>query len=103
MKSVSQSSFEIPGRPRDRDKLPVTDWARISDGYFETLKMRLIQGRTFPPYRAVDYDVYESVRHYLRRRHQVRSRGTNSCFSRDAVYGRLGVAQLRRVRMGSCS
>ncbi len=47
MKSVSQSSFEIPGRPHDRDKLPVTDWARLSDGYFETLRMRVINGRTF--------------------------------------------------------
>ena len=56
MKSVSQSSFEIPGRPRDRDKLPVTDWARISDGYFETLKMRLIQGRTFPRQEALSPD-----------------------------------------------
>jgi predicted permease len=47
MKSVSQSSFEIPGRPHDANKLPVTDWARVSDGYFETLEMRLVRGRTF--------------------------------------------------------
>ena len=58
---------------------------------------------TAQAYRAVDYYVYESVRHYLRRRHQVRSRGTNSCFSRNAVYGRLGVVPLRRVRMESRS
>ena len=60
-------------------------------------------GTTAQAYQAVDYYVYESVRHYLRRRHQVRSRGTNSCLSRSAVYGRLGVVQLRRVRMGSRS
>ena len=53
MKSVSQSSFEIPGRPQDRNNLPVTDWARVSDGYFETLKMRLIEGRTFTRPEAV--------------------------------------------------
>ncbi len=47
MKSVSQSSFEIPGRVRDRNQLPVTDWARVSDQYFETMKMRVIGGRTF--------------------------------------------------------
>ncbi len=41
MKSVSQSSFEIPDMPRDRNKLPVTDWARVSDGNFETLEMGL--------------------------------------------------------------
>jgi predicted permease len=56
MKAVSQSSFEIPGRPRDRNKLPVTDWARVSDGYFETLKMRLLQGRTFTRQEAVSAD-----------------------------------------------
>jgi putative ABC transport system permease protein len=47
MKSVSQSSFEIPGRPKEKDKIPVTDWARVSDGYFETLKMQVREGRTF--------------------------------------------------------
>src|SRR5437764_5925091 len=60
-------------------------------------------GTTAQAYQAVDYYVYESVRHYLRRRHQVQSRGTNSCFSRNAVYGRLGVVPLRRVRMASRS
>jgi RNA-directed DNA polymerase len=60
-------------------------------------------GTTATAYRAVDYYVYESVRHYLRRRHQVRSRGTTTCFSREAVYGRLGVVPLRRVRMESRS
>ncbi len=56
MKSVSQSSFEIPGHPRDPDKLPVTDWARVSDQYFETLKMRVIKGRTFTRQEALSAD-----------------------------------------------
>lgn len=56
MKAVSQSSFEIPGRPRDRNKLPVTDWARVSDDYFETLQMRLLQGRTFTRPEVVSAD-----------------------------------------------
>src|SRR5258705_13351789 len=40
-------------------------------------------------YEAVDNYVYESVRHFLRRRHQVQSRGTNR-FSIKAVFGELG-------------
>jgi putative ABC transport system permease protein len=56
MKAVSQSSFEIPGRPRDRNKLPVTDWARVSDGYFETLRMPLLQGRPFTREETVSAD-----------------------------------------------
>jgi RNA-directed DNA polymerase len=50
-------------------------------------------------YRAVENYVYESVRHFLRRRHQVHTRGTNR-FSVTAVFGELGVLQLRRVKVG---
>ena len=49
-------------------------------------------------YRAVENYVYESVRHFLRRRHQVHTRGTNR-FSVTAVFGELGVLQLRRVKV----
>jgi RNA-directed DNA polymerase len=47
-------------------------------------------------YGAVDHYVYESVRHFLRRRHQVQSRGT-SRFSIPAVFGELGVLRLSRI------
>src|SRR5215467_4162819 len=48
-------------------------------------------------YDAVDNYVYESVRHFLRRRHQVHTRGTNR-FSIKAVFGELGVLQLSRAK-----
>jgi RNA-directed DNA polymerase len=50
-------------------------------------------------YRAVDHYVYESVLHFLRRRHKVQSRGTGR-FSHEAVYGELGVLELRQVQLG---
>jgi RNA-directed DNA polymerase len=50
-------------------------------------------------YRAVDHYVYESVRHFLRRRHKVSSRGTTR-FSHEAVYGELGELELRQVHLG---
>jgi RNA-directed DNA polymerase len=53
-------------------------------------------------YGAVDNYVYESVRHFLRRRHQVHTRGTNR-FSIPAVFGELGVLQLRRLKVKPCS
>ena len=59
-------------------------------------------GTRVAAYDAVDNYVYESVRHFLRRRHQVQSRGT-SCFSKEAVFGELGVLQLRRVQVNSRS
>jgi RNA-directed DNA polymerase len=53
-------------------------------------------------YQAVDNYVYECVRHFLRRRHQVQSRGTTR-FSFTAVFGDLGVIKLRRRQMASRS
>lgn len=61
MKSVSQSSFEIPEHPRPKDKMPVTDWARVTDGYFETLRMRVLAGRTFTREEAVSADPHVAV------------------------------------------
>jgi RNA-directed DNA polymerase len=50
-------------------------------------------------YRAVDNHVYDSVRHFLRRRHKVSGRGTNA-FSGEHIFGTLGVLRLRRVHLG---
>ena len=51
-------------------------------------------------YRAVDWYVYECVRHFLRRRHKVPTRGTRR-FTPEVVFGELGVFQLRRFYYGS--
>jgi RNA-directed DNA polymerase len=53
-------------------------------------------GERYMAYRAVDHYVYESVRHFLRRRHKVSSLGT-SRFSDKVVFGNLGVLRLRDV------
>jgi RNA-directed DNA polymerase len=50
-------------------------------------------------YRAVDNYVYQSVRHFLRRRHKVQSRGTRR-FSDEVVFGKLGVLRLRDEQLG---
>jgi RNA-directed DNA polymerase len=57
-------------------------------------------GTRLMAYRAVDNYVYEGVRHFLRRRHKVPSRGTKR-FPREQVFGELGVFQLRRFHLGS--
>ena len=56
-------------------------------------------GTRLSAYRAVDNHVYERIRHFLARRHKVPSRGTRR-FSHEAVFGTLGVLQLRRVQLG---
>ncbi len=47
MKSVNQSSFDLPGRVNRPGESAVSDYARANDGYFETLKIRVMEGRTF--------------------------------------------------------
>jgi RNA-directed DNA polymerase len=57
-------------------------------------------GTRLMAYRAVDHYVYDCVRGFLRRRHQVPSRGTRR-FSLTRVFGELGVFSLRRLPLAS--
>jgi RNA-directed DNA polymerase len=56
-------------------------------------------GTRLQAYRAIDHYVYDGVRHFLVRRHNVQGRGTRR-FSRDDVFWELGVLHLRRVHIG---
>ena len=56
-------------------------------------------GTRLMAYRAVDNHVYGSVRHFLRRRHKVSTRGTRR-FSAAEIFGTYGVLRLRRVHLG---
>ena len=51
-------------------------------------------GTCTPAYRAIDNHVMTRVQRFLVRRHKVPSRGT-ARFSRDTVFGKLGVLSLR--------
>jgi RNA-directed DNA polymerase len=55
-------------------------------------------GTRLMAYRAVDSYVYERVRHFLRRRHKVSTRGTGR-FPAEVVFGERGVFQLRRFHL----
>jgi len=55
-------------------------------------------GTRLQAYRAIDNHVYDRVRHFLVRRHKVQGRGTRQ-FSRDVVFGDLGVLRLRCVHI----
>src|SRR5437773_8178671 len=56
-------------------------------------------GTRLMAYRAVDHYVHERVRHFLRHRHKVSSRGAIS-FTSAIVFGKLGVLRLRDVHLG---
>ena len=87
-------SLLVPGNvgtwPEVRDRLNqiVRGWS----AYFS-------YGTRTQAYRAVDHYVSDCVRHFLRRRHKVRSRSTTR-FSDNVIFGELGVVQLRRVQLG---
>jgi RNA-directed DNA polymerase len=84
----------VPGNmgawPEVRDRL--NSMLRGWSGYFG-------YGTRLQAYRAIDQHVYDRVRHFLVRRHNVPGRGTR-VFSYDVVYGDLGVLRLRHVHIG---
>ena len=59
-------------------------------------------GTRLMAYRAVDNYVLDKVRHFLRRRHKVHSRGTQQ-FSDEVVFGQRGVIRRRRIHLGAAS
>jgi len=75
------------------------NWEEVRDRLNQILRgwsAYFSYGTRAAAYRAVRNHVYERVRHFLRRRHQVHSRGTDR-FSIEAVFGELGVLQICRV------
>jgi RNA-directed DNA polymerase len=57
-------------------------------------------GTRLQAYRAVDNHVAERVRHFLRQRHRVPTRGTR-VLAAEVVFGPLGVLRLRHVHVGA--
>jgi RNA-directed DNA polymerase len=56
-------------------------------------------GTRLMAYRAVEHCVVDRVRHWLRRRHKVPTRGTRR-FSAEVIFGEMGVFDLRRFHLG---
>jgi RNA-directed DNA polymerase len=57
-------------------------------------------GTRLMAYRAVDNHVASRVRHFLRRRRQLPSRGTR-VLANEVIFGPLGVLRMRRVHLGA--
>jgi RNA-directed DNA polymerase len=68
---------------RDRLNMILRGWSN----YFR-------HGTTVFAHKAVNNYVYDRVRHFLRRRHKIGSRG-GTIFSGEVVFGKLGVLRLR--------
>jgi RNA-directed DNA polymerase len=77
-------------------------WLEVSDRLNSILRgwsSYFRYGTRLQAYRAVDNHVAERVRHFLKQRHHVRTRGTRP-WTNDTVFGPLGVLRLRTVHVG---
>jgi RNA-directed DNA polymerase len=96
IKSVSRLRLKV-GDLLKRNS--VSPWPEVRDRLNAVLRgwsNYFCCGTRYIAYRAVDHYVYESVRHFLRRRHKVSSRGT-SRFPDHVLFGKLGVLRLLDV------
>lgn len=72
-------------------------WEQVRDRLNQKLrgwKAYFGLGNRWKSYRVLDDHVQERVRHFLRRRHKVSSQGTRQ-FSREVIFGQLGVFRLQ--------
>jgi RNA-directed DNA polymerase len=83
-----------PGNQRPRTEV-VRDLNRLLRGWANYFSY----GSRLVAYRTVDNYVCERVRHFLKRRHKVPTRGTRR-FRADTIFGDLGVLRLRTVHVG---
>jgi RNA-directed DNA polymerase len=93
LKRLKEKVRELLGRG-NTDPLPRVVWAtnRLLTGWANYFSY----GSTAKAYKTVDEHVYDRMRHFLRRRHKVPTRGTRD-FSRSRVFGSLGVTSLRAL------
>ena len=99
-KAVQRVKGRIRQVLRPSNQAPWDEVVRELNRVLQGWAQHFSYGTRLMAYRAVDNCVYECVRHFLRRRHKVPSRGTKR-FPREQVFGALGVFQLRRFHLGS--
>jgi RNA-directed DNA polymerase len=93
-KSVARIKEKVGDHLRPSNVEP---WEEVRDQLNQKLKGWKAYfgcGSVAKAYRAVDAYVYDTVRHFLRRRHKVSSQGTSQ-FPEERVFGTLGVIRLQ--------
>jgi RNA-directed DNA polymerase len=98
-KSVQRMKEKVRSHLRPGNQSP---WPTVSKELNRSLRgwsNYFSYGTRLLAYRAVDNYVYECVRHFLRRRHKVSTRGTRR-FDAHTIFGELGILRLRKVQLG---
>ena len=98
-KSVQRLKAKVRSRLRPGNQSPRAEVVRGLNRLLRGWSNYFSYGTRLLAYRTVDNYVYESVRHFLRRRHKVPTRGTRR-FDADTIFGKLGVLRLRTVQLG---
>jgi RNA-directed DNA polymerase len=93
-KSVARLKPRISAILHPGNKAPWIDVCRQLNRLLEGWSGYFNHGTLTPAYHAIDTHVMMRVQHFLAKRHKVSSRGTRR-FSRDTVFGELGVVSLR--------
>jgi len=92
-KSVKRVKAKIDDVLVPGNMQPWTDVCHQLNGMLRGWSAYFCYGTRNRAYRAVDHHVCDRVRHFLRRRHKVPSRGTKQ-FPSDLIFGGLGVLAL---------
>jgi len=99
-RAVQGLKVRIRGIVHKGNQRPWPEVATCLNGILRGWAQYFNYGTRLMAYRAIDNFVYEHVRHFLRRRHKVPSRGTRY-FPVEKVFGELGIVRLRILHVGS--
>lgn len=98
-KAVRQLRERVRGLLRPGNHLPRAEVVARLNRTLRGWAAYFSYGTRLMAYRAVDNYVYDCVRHFLRRRHKVPTRGARR-FPRSWIFGELGVQRLRPLHVG---
>jgi RNA-directed DNA polymerase len=96
-KAVKRLKTKVRELLRRNNTDPLPDVIRATNRLLTGWANYFSYGSISKAYKVVDEHVYDRMRHFLRRRHKVPTRGTRT-FSRDRVFGQLGVVRLTSQR-----
>jgi RNA-directed DNA polymerase len=100
-KSVSRIRQKVRELLDRRDVAPWEEVCGHMNRKLQGWRQYFIVGSTSQAYRAVDENVYDRVRNFLRRRHEVSSQGTQPVPCGTGVWGPWGVSTSRATSRAS--
>jgi RNA-directed DNA polymerase len=101
-KAVRQLKKKVRALLRPGNQSALSDVVKALNRQLQGWANYFSYGSRLLAYRTVDNYVHERMRHFLRRRHKVSTRGTRR-FDKGMVFGRIGVMHLRARPEGAAT